>query len=334
MVPSGAFLQTERWREFQLALGRDAFFVSGRSWRALLVAHPLALGKHYLYCPRGPAVLPEGLVPSTGALREFFDEMLGQGKVRRSVFCRWDPPPGVESAALDLLRTHPSGASFRDVPSVQPQRTLLLDFSLSDAEVLSGMHPKTRYNIGLAGRRGVSVRRSRPEELERDRGAFWDMLSQTSRRNAFTLHERAHYTKLLEIWADPAHEPEILGSASGGEPFARLYLAEFGGQALAGAIVVFYGGVATYLHGASASARRDLMAPYLLHWRIMEEARESGYRWYDLWGVDEANPRWEGLTRFKRGFGGEELRCVPSADAVLRRGWYSLYRVGRFLRRR
>ena len=72
------------------------------------------------------------------------------------------------------------------------------------------------------------------------------------------------------------------------------------------------------------------MAPYLLHRRIIEEARKRGMERYDLWGIDEIH--WPGVTRFKRGFGGEEKYYPNAVDIVFRPIPYMLYTVARRLR--
>ena len=74
------------------------------------------------------------------------------------------------------------------------------------------------------------------------------------------------------------------------------------------------------------------MAPHLLHWRIIQEAKRRGFQYYDLWGIGEK--RWPGLTRFKKGFGGEMVHYPPSIEIVYRPLRYRLYRLARLLRRR
>ena len=118
----------------------------------------------------------------------------------------------------------------------------------------------------------------------------------------------------------------------------ELFFAEYGGTALAVALVNFYrdatsqeGGIATYLHGGSSRERRGVMAPYLLQWRIMQEARRRGCNLYDLWGIDEK--KWPGLTRFKKGFGGNAVRVGASVDIVCRPLLYKVYMLWRKLQR-
>lgn len=85
----------------------------------------------------------------------------------------------------------------------------------------------------------------------------------------------------------------------------KLFLAEYDGKVVAAALVSFFGGVATYLHGASSDIYRDVMAPYLLQWEAILEARRMNCTRYDFGGVNGrtyTNPKWEGISRFKFGF--------------------------------
>jgi lipid II:glycine glycyltransferase (peptidoglycan interpeptide bridge formation enzyme) len=74
------------------------------------------------------------------------------------------------------------------------------------------------------------------------------------------------------------------------------------------------------------------MAPYLLHWQIMKEGKSSGYKYYDLNGVDEQ--KWPGVTRFKLGFGGAIINYPGTFDLVFNKTWYNVYKILRMMRRK
>jgi lipid II:glycine glycyltransferase (peptidoglycan interpeptide bridge formation enzyme) len=112
----------------------------------------------------------------------------------------------------------------------------------------------------------------------------------------------------------------------------RLYLARHKGDILAGALVAFFGGYATYLHGASSNYKRNLMAPYALHWMIMQQAKQAGFVYYDLYGINKK--LWPGVTRFKIGFGGEEVVYPGAYDIVFKPVNYKIYKTLRFARRK
>jgi len=118
--------------------------------------------------------------------------------------------------------------------------------------------------------------------------------------------------------------------------FVRLHIAYHDTTPIAAAIVGYFGDTATYLHGASSYEHRSLMGPYTLHWQIMQEAKRDGYHCYDFWGVaikqqsnKTTNQHWEGISRFKLGFGGKIMDYPGTFDLPVSRFWYILYRLGR-----
>lgn len=288
------FLQSPEWEQIQRAVGRRAWRAGG----ALVIRHDLPLGFNYLYAPR----------PSISQV--FFDETAAIARKEKSVFLKIDP----------LVPFQNSSAKFpvQMSGSIQPRETIIIDLTPSEDELLSAMHEKTRYNIRLAERRGVSVKCQMPTAKGQGLETFWRLLQETAARDGFRVHAREYYEKLLAVRSDAFSN--------------ELFFAQYHGETIAVALVNFYRETATYLHGASAGAHRAVMAPHLLHWRIMVEAKRRGCAAYDLWGIDEK--RWPGLTRFKRGFGGSTRVHPASVDMIYRAGWYPLYSVWKHFSKR
>ena len=92
------------------------------------------------------------------------------------------------------------------------------------------------------------------------------------------------------------------------------------GTPIAGTLAIHYGDKVWYLYGASSNEHRNLMPNYLLQWRMIQWAVETGCRIYDFRGVSgnvsEDNPLY-GLFRFKQGFGGDFTEFVGEEDLVL-----------------
>ena len=115
----------------------------------------------------------------------------------------------------------------------------------------------------------------------------------------------------------------------------RVYVAMYEKQPIAANIVVHFGDTATYVHGASSNAHRNVMAPHLLQWRQILDAKLAWKNWYDFYGIQtpqrarasKHGATWAGITRFKLGFGGKTVSYLDAYELPLRWGWYRLVKV-------
>lgn len=292
----GGFLQSWEWGEFQKRAGAEVLRVRGEEPAPLaqLIARRLPLGATSWYCPRGPL----GAVDGIRDLPE----------VARSVFLRFEP---LEKPAM------PEALKVRDV---QPGQTMVVDLRPDEEAILAAMHEKWRYNIRLAERKGVRCYAAASDASAFD--VFWGLMQETTERDRFSAHDADYYRLMLETLAgDPATD-------AARRPVARLLFAEHDGKVLAAELMLYFGGTATYLHGASSRDRREVMAPQGLHWYAMTDAKAKGFADYDLWGVApegvERHP-WAGVTRFKKGFGGRYVAYPGTYDLPIDRLKYALY---------
>lgn len=289
-LPIHSFLQSSEWEELQRVYGRKTW----RVFDVLVIRYDLPGGFNYLYCPRPRLVTGSWLL----AVKEI-------ARAEQSLFLKIEPAEEIPAGEFKNF-------NFRVSKSLQSSKTLLLDLAKEEKEMLSGMHEKTRYNIRLAEKKGVQIKRGDAFNT------FWNMLQETARRDGFHTHPKDYYEKLLAVKT---------------ESFSNeLFFAKQEGDFLAAAMVNLYrpSKTATYLHGASSSQRREVMAPYLLHWRIIQELKRQNFRDYDLGGIDQV--KWPGVTRFKRGFGGEIVEFPPAVDLIFRSHLYRLYKFINFLR--
>ncbi len=304
---SGAFLQSWEWGEFQRAAGHAVRRViasddRGPAVAAQFVENALPLGQRYLYCPRGPLTRPDA--PSATPKM-----LTAVARKTGALFARFEPVSSIQYPV----------SGIHSVPSVSPSNTLITDLTLTFDDLSRAQHPKTRYNVGLAERKGVAI------ELHSD--AFddaWELFETTAARGQFRLHPRRYYERMLS-------------TLSGDACRAFLAVARYEGKAVAANVMIDFHGTRTYLHGASANVHREVMAPSLLHWALVSEAKHAGLRWYDWWGVApegaaESHP-WNGITRFKLGFGGERVDYAGTFDLVAHPGAYRLYELARKFRR-
>jgi peptidoglycan pentaglycine glycine transferase (the first glycine) len=203
--------------------------------------------------------------------------------------------------------------------TIQPPRTILLDLRPSLEDILAAMKSKTRYNIRLAAKKGVSVRQGTIDDMP----TFNQLLQITSRRDNFSVHSPAYYRAAYELFAPDR---------------ASLWIAEYQSKPLAALITFICGQKAAYFYGASSGEERNRMPNYAVQWAAIQWAKEKGCTSYDLWGVPD-HPREEleasfterqdglwGVYRFKRGYGGHLKRTVGTVDRIYNRRLYRLYK--------
>lgn len=338
---AGIFLQSWEWLAFQESLGRRVWRLgiteqlNNEATQQLVavcgvVSHELPFGQIYLYAPR---IVLGKLQEVTGGYKKLQEAILKIAEKERAIFWRFEPaqgsgiPPSSRQYRLDFGRAGRDQVSAVVVSQpVQPTVTLIADLSGDDDARLAAMHEKTRYNIRLAERKGVRCQGSGISGEQDGFGEFWTLLEETARRDKFHTHQRSYYEKMMEVLG----ATQQLNNSTTQQFSVRLWLARHEDKAIAGALVGYFGDTATYLHGASSHEHRNLMAPYALHWEIMRDARAAGFKRYDFWGIDEK--KWPGVTRFKKGFGGEVVQYPGAFDLPISRFWYTLYRLGKRVR--
>lgn len=222
-------------------------------------------------------------------------------------------------ARLEPLNSVDSEISFGGRPAKKrytPEHTLVLDITKSEEKILAAMKPKGRYNIKVAQKHGVEVKRYDSFEKipAEDFDAFYEILSATGERDGFGINPKYYYEQLLKIF--------------GATKKASLFLAYTKDKTVVGgSIVVYEGETATYYYGASSNSHRNVMAPYLVQWEAIMHAKKIGYKQYDFLGIAPANGKnhpWAGVTDFKKKFGGAEVSSYPASDVVARPFWYWL----------
>lgn len=290
-----SFLQSPEWEKFQQSFGR-------KTWRCqdiLIIRHDLPFGFNYLYCPR-PGM---GNVDRDRIAKSAIADFRDLGLKEKSIFVKLEPEIADAGYFYDL-------GFIKSKKEIQPAKTLILDLTQSENDLLGRMHPKTRYNIRVAQKHDVKVTEL-PEVSEAQFEDIWKIFRITSQKDDFALHAKNYYRKMIEILSPQ----NALG----------VFAASYGGRIVAVNLVIFFGDTATYLHGASDFRFRNLMAPYAAHWHIIQEARKRGFKNYDFWGVSEE--KYPGATHFKKGFGGKEIAYPGSFDLILNPLWYNIYKV-------
>jgi peptidoglycan pentaglycine glycine transferase (the first glycine) len=315
-APGAHLLQTWPWGELKAGFGwRVQRLAVGPAGAQVLFRSLLAGLGSVAYVPKGPLVDFD----DPAAIRALLDAIRPLARQQRAVCLKIEPDREDDAALAGRL----SALGFRpSAQAVQPRRTILVDLDADPEELLQRMKQKTRYNIRLASRHGVTVRAGDEVDLP----SFYQLLQATGTRDGFAVHSQAYYETAHRLFVPSGR--------------GRLLLAELEGKLLAGLVVFAFGDTGCYMYGASSDDDRNLMPAYLLQWEAMRWAREQGCRTYDLWGVpDEEETTLEeqftkrkdglwGVYRFKRGFGGRLVRTTGAWDLVYSPLRYRLYTMG------
>ena len=199
--------------------------------------------------------------------------------------------------------------NFRE--EIQPRYVFRLNIKgKTEEEIFAGFHSKTRYNIRLATKKGVTVKEGTREDLSK----FHKIMVETGARDGFIIRPLSYFEKMYDNLA-PEH--------------MKLLMAYYEGEPISGVIPIFYGNKTWYLYGASSNEHRNLMPNYLLQWEMIKMALKRNDDIYDLRGVsgvvDENHPQY-GLYRFKKGFGAEFTEFLGEIYIPFNPLKYSLYK--------
>jgi lipid II:glycine glycyltransferase (peptidoglycan interpeptide bridge formation enzyme) len=341
-LPSAHLLQTWEWSQVKARYGwepmpfvwNDPQSISSNPPRAaaMILKRSLPVGGFakklcVLYLPKGP-----NLDWNDTALRQ---QVLGdlQGFARRqgAIFVKADPDvalgqgvpqaeQAVEFGSGQEVRSELIRLGWRfSQDQIQFRNTVLVNLLPSEEELLTRMKQKTRYNIRLAQKKGVTVRAGTADDLP----MLYRMYAETSVRDGFLIREEGYYQT---VWR--TFDSSALVTRSPSIPFHEPLIAEIDGEPVGAVSMFYFAGQAIYLFGMSRDENREKMPNYLLQWEAIRRAKALGCTIYNLWGApnefDENDDLW-GVFRFKEGLGGTVLRTIGAWDFTPNPLLYKLY---------
>ena len=303
--PKGHFCQSVLWAK-QKPMWKWEAVVStdgeGRIKGSLAVLIRKVPGTPFtlMYACRGPVCdLDDG-----ETLRDLIQGARQLAKRYHSYAIKIDPDVPSSNTAFTKLLTDQGfqiTGGGKNFEAVQPKYVFRLDVEgKTEEELMAAFHQKTRYNLRLAIKKGVEVRLCGKEAV----GEFTRIMRITGQRDGFVTRQEGYFAAMLDNLGE----------------HCRLYMAYSGDEAIAGTLAIHYGDKVWYLYGASSNEHRNLMPNYLLQWRMIQWAVETGCRIYDFRGVSgdltPDNPLY-GLYQFKKGFGGEFTEFIGEMDLIL-----------------
>ena len=336
-LPLAHLLQTWEWSQVKAKYGWQAMPFVWQGGMGKPVAAAMVLKRRFpvggfakkmcvLYIPKGPLMDWEDTALRARVLDDLHDFAKRQG----AIFIKLDPDvalgtgvPGTEEAVeftggqVVQFELERRGWRFSQ-DQIQFRNTVLIDLAPSEDELLRRMKQKTRYNIHLAQKKGVTVRAGTVNDLS----LLYQLYAETSVRDGFLIREEGYY---LTVWRNFMSVPL---STFGLQPFSEPLIAEVDGEPVGAVSMFYFVGQAIYLFGMSRETAREKMPNYLLQWEAMRRAKALGCKIYNLWGApdefNESDGLW-GVFRFKEGLGGYVLRTIGAWDFAPNPMLYKLY---------
>lgn len=328
-IPNTHILQTSQWAKVKSRVGWKANYLIWKDTEGIVRAAALVLLKNIpifsrifrsciMYIPRGPVL--DWTDQSIGI--QILNDLIVFARKNKAVFLKIDPditiglglPESKDFQFVDngqnyLEHLKKSGWQYSQ-DQVQFKNTVIMYLLPSEDDLLSRMKQKTRYNIMLAKRKGVAIRKGDPNDFP----ALYSMYAQTALRDGFIIRDEAYY---LYVW-------NLLYEAGMAVPL----IAEVDGKPVSAIILFVFAKKAYYFYGMSTGEHREKMPNHLLQWEAILLAKSLGCLVYDFWGApdkyDEEDSMW-GVYRFKEGFNGDILSGIGAWDYILNRALYTGY---------
>lgn len=292
------FLQTSKYGDFREKLGEKNFRYGIFEGEKIIGAVqfqriPARRGIH-LHIPHGP------LLGNMKALSFFLGEYKRIGKEEGCDFVRISPlfPEDKKDVFTE--------ENFRDaaVHLVNPERTWVLDLTHNEEEILANMRKSTRYEVRRIEKCGIKVSMG---NSQKELDIFWNLHTETVKRQHFIPFARKTTETELEIFGNDV----------------QIFNAEIEQKMCSSSIIIFDSHAGYYHQGASTYSK--LPASHATLWAAIQEAKKRGCQEFNFWGVCEEEAKshpWYGLSKFKRGFGGEERVFLHAQDFPLTKKYW------------
>lgn len=334
-VGSPSFHQSWQWGEFQLRQGYPILRL-GIYQQEKLIGIALAIkirskrGK-FIFVPHGPLfsfahsapainVSQDEMNTAIVGLRELTKYLGNIARAEDFWFIRIAPIFSDNKINSEVFKT----VGFKTAPIYMHAETVwMVDLTPSEDELLMNMRKNTRYAIRKAIKIGVTVEKHLTISALDE---FWKLYEKTTTRENFTPFPKKYIADEFLSFIETDNSRFFLGRPPqiSGQEGVSAYLA--------GSLVIFTKSTGYYHQGASIHT--EFPVPYLLQWSAMLEAKRRGCQFYNFYGIyraDRTPKSWEGLSLFKRGFGGFELNYLPTQDFIISPKYYFSYAVDKYL---
>jgi lipid II:glycine glycyltransferase (peptidoglycan interpeptide bridge formation enzyme) len=310
-------LQSFEWGEFRKKTGvqvvRRGILKSGK------IQDGFTLTIHKI--PKTPFTIgyfPKGGLPTPQILAE----LKKVGKSYNCIFIQLEPNITVADGQGNfdkLVATQMLRPAFRPLFT---KYSFILDITKSETELLRIMHPKTRYNIKVAQKKGVWIEEDNSEQGFLD---YLHLTEETTRRQKFYAHTAQYHKSQWETLPKSTEIKELSYHL-----FHARYKAEDTTiHTLTSWVLFTFGTILYYPYGASSTQFRHTMSSNLMMWEAIRYGKKLGLKSFDMWGALGPNPDpkdpWFGFHKFKLGYGATLTEFVGSYNVVTNPQLYNFF---------
>lgn len=306
-------LQSFGWGNFREKLGTKVIRRGFKKGNILESAFQLTI--HHIPKTRWTiGYLPKGNFPT----KELINNLRQIAKEENCIFIQLEPNIEKTEDSINTLKKLGLQASFHPLFTAY---SFVLDLTKTEGELMESFHRKTRYNIRVAQRHGVTIKEDNSDKAY---SAYLELMEETTKRQHFYAHNRQYHQTLWETLGPS-------GKRTIDDVKAHLFLAKYNNTLLVAWMLFVFGDTLYYPYGASSSIHRETMASNLMMWEAIRFGKKLGLKKFDMWGAlgPDPNPHdpWYGFHRFKQGYNPRLVEFVGSFDLVTNPLLYQAYKV-------
>lgn len=281
-------IQTKAWGEFRQKWGNEVLYTK----YGLLTLHALPLINKkiamFIKCPK--------------PTREMLLDLKKIGQEKNLVFIKLEPNAQKNKKEIALLKNQ--GA----VPgkTLFTPTTFVVDLTKKEQELMNSFNSKTRYNIRLAQKKGVTVK---VDNSDKAFESYLKLLKETVERQGFYAHSMSYHQLMWETMKK--------------QGIANLLIAKYKNKILTAWILFNWKDTLYYPYGASSTKHKEVMANNLMMWEAIKFGKRLNAKTFDLWGREEG----KGFTRFKEGFNPKVVEFLGTWDLIIDKNLYPPYRI-------
>ena len=278
-------LQTKQWGEFRKEWGN----------KVVNFSNGLIIFSRIPYTKLTIGTVIKGVKPSKNDIQE----IKSLAKENNAIFVKLEP----NVIHAETLEKELKSYGLVKGKTLFTPTSFWIDLTLSEEELLKSFSGKTRYNIRLAQKHGVTVKEDNSDKAF---NKYLELTFETAKRQGFYAHTKKYHQLMWKHLK---------------EKIAHLIVATYKDEVVSAWILFANDGFLYYPYGASSDKYKKIMANNLMMWEAIKLGKKLDLTTFDLWGREEG----KGFTKFKEGYNPKIITFIGSWDLIINKQLYTLY---------